>query len=89
MSDKGYTAALNFYTSHSGWYDELSWAGAWIYLADGDETYLEKLKVCDKWPIESQTTYIAYSWVTAGTTFTTEQHFFWQRLQTNPYTKKR
>jgi len=63
MSDKGYTAALNFYTSHSGWYDELSWAGAWIYLADGDETYLEKAeKYVDKWPIESQTTYIAYSW---------------------------
>ena len=63
MSDKGYIEALNFYTSHSGWYDELSWAGAWIYLADGDEKYLEKAeKYVDKWPLESQTPYIAFSW---------------------------
>ncbi|MCQ2521195.1 MAG: glycoside hydrolase family 9 protein [Lachnospiraceae bacterium] len=41
-SDAGYTAANGFYNSWSGFYDELSWAGAWIYLATGEETYLKK-----------------------------------------------
>jgi hypothetical protein len=62
-SDKGYTAALNFYTSHSGWYDEFSWAGAWIYLAGGGQTYLDKAEeYVSEWGLESQTPYIAYSW---------------------------
>ncbi len=62
-SDKGYTAALNFYTSHSGWYDEFSWAGAWIYLAGGGQTYLDKAEqYVDEWGLESQTPYIAYKW---------------------------
>ena len=41
-SDKGYTAANGFYNSWSGFYDELAWAGMWIYKATGDKTYLEK-----------------------------------------------
>lgn len=63
MSDAGYIQALNFYTSHSGWYDELSWAGAWIYLADGDQTYLDKAEqYVDEWGREERTDLIAYKW---------------------------
>ncbi len=39
-SDAGYTAANGFYNSWSGFYDELAWSGAWLYLATGDKTYL-------------------------------------------------
>lgn len=41
-SDAGYTEAAGFYNSWSGYYDELSWAGAWLYLATGDKEYLTK-----------------------------------------------
>lgn len=41
-SDSGYTAANGFYNSWSGWEDELAWAGAWLYLATNDKSYLEK-----------------------------------------------
>lgn len=40
-SDDGYTAANGFYNSWSGFYDELAWAGAWLYLATDDDTYLK------------------------------------------------
>lgn len=39
-SDAGYTAAAGFYDSWSGFYDELSWAGAWLYKATGDKAFL-------------------------------------------------
>lgn len=49
-SDAGYTAANGFYNSWSGFYDELTWAGAWLWLATGDNSYLTKaetyLKQC-------------------------------------------
>ena len=41
-SDAGYTAANGFYNSWSGYYDELAWAAAWLYLATGDDSYLKK-----------------------------------------------
>lgn len=41
-SDSGYTAANGFYNSWSGFYDELCWAGAWLYIATGEKSYLEK-----------------------------------------------
>jgi hypothetical protein len=63
QSDKGYTEALNFYTSNSGWWDELSWAGAWIYLASNDKEYLDKSEqYVSKWGLEDRTDYIAYKW---------------------------
>lgn len=43
-SDAGYTAAAGFYDSWSGYYDELAWAGVWLYKATGDQTYLNKAK---------------------------------------------
>ncbi len=41
-SDAGYTEANGFYTSNSGFYDELAWAGTWLYIATGEEEYLDK-----------------------------------------------
>ncbi len=43
-SDAGYTAANGFYNSWSGFYDELAWAGLWLYQATGEETYLSNAK---------------------------------------------
>ncbi|MBR5976005.1 MAG: glycoside hydrolase family 9 protein [Clostridiales bacterium] len=43
-SDAGYTAADGFYNSWSGYYDELCWAGVWLYRATGDNDYLAKAK---------------------------------------------
>ena len=40
-SDAGYTQANGFYDSWSGFYDELAWAGAWLYLATGEDSYLK------------------------------------------------
>ncbi len=41
-SDSGYTAANGFYNSWSGYYDELAWAGVWLYLATDSKSYLDK-----------------------------------------------
>ena len=45
-SDAGYTAANGFYTSNSGYMDELIWSGVWLYIATDDKTYLDK---CDSY----------------------------------------
>ena len=45
-SDAGYTAAAGFYDSHSGFYDELAWAAAWLYMATDDQTYLDIAEEC-------------------------------------------
>ena len=42
QSDEGYTAANGYYNSWSGFYDELSWAGVWLYMATDDKDYLKK-----------------------------------------------
>jgi endoglucanase len=62
-SDAGYTAASGFYSSSSGFYDELSWAGAWLYLATDDKDYLTKAEgYVAKWGTEQQTSVIGYRW---------------------------
>ncbi len=62
-SDAGYKEAENFYKSWSGWYDELSWAGAFLYMATGNQTYLNKAETyVAEWGLEERTTYIAYKW---------------------------
>ena len=43
-SDAGYTAANGFYNSWSGFYDELAFSGAWLYIATNDKTYLNEAK---------------------------------------------
>ena len=45
-SDAGYTQANGFYDSWSGYFDELAWAGAWLYLATGEESYLKTAEEC-------------------------------------------
>lgn len=42
--DSSITAASGFYTSFSGYKDELVWGAAWLYRATGDSTYLDKAK---------------------------------------------
>jgi hypothetical protein len=62
-SDTGYKAALGFYNSHSGFYDELSWAAIWIYLATGDATYLNKAEsYVANWGTEPQSSTISFKW---------------------------
>ena len=46
QSDDGYTAANGFYNSYSGFYDELSFAATWLYLATGEDSYKQDAK---KW----------------------------------------
>ncbi|HOQ37757.1 MAG TPA: glycoside hydrolase family 9 protein [Acetivibrio sp.] len=62
-SDKGYTKAEGYYSSHSGFYDELTWASVWLYLATGDDSYLQKAESYKPyWETERGTTIIKYSW---------------------------
>lgn len=62
-SDAGYKAASGYYDSHSGFWDELSWAATWLYIATGDKTYLEKAEsYVPKWSVEQQTSTISYTW---------------------------
>src|SRR5690554_4096469 len=62
-SDSGYTAANGFYDSWSGFWDELSWAGAWLYLATGDTNYLTKAEeYVEHWEKEPQSDIIGYKW---------------------------
>jgi hypothetical protein len=44
QGNNGYTAANNFYTSFSGYYDELAWAAIWLYKATKENSYLEDAK---------------------------------------------
>lgn len=61
-SDKGYTAASGYYSS-SSFYDDLSWAACWLYLATGDKTYLDKAEsYVPNWGTEQQTDIISYKW---------------------------
>lgn len=61
-SDAGYTAASGYYNS-GGFYDELSWAAAWLYLATNDSTYLDKAEsYVANWGREQQTDIISYKW---------------------------
>ena len=41
-SDADYTAAIGFYQSWSGFWDELCFAAIWLYIATNDSTYLDK-----------------------------------------------
>ena len=62
-SDSGYKAASGFYDSHSGFWDELSWASTWLYMATEDTSYLDKAEsYVSKWGVEQQTSTIAYAW---------------------------
>jgi hypothetical protein len=53
-SDAAYSpVADNFYKSFSSFWDEFSWAAAWIYLASGEQSYIEKAEsYVSKWETE-------------------------------------
>ncbi len=62
-SDAGYKAAEGFYSSHSGFYDELTWAAAWLYLATEDQYYLDKAESYEPhWERELGSDTIKYRW---------------------------
>ena len=44
QGNNGYTAANGFYSSYSGYNDELAWGAIWLYKATNDTTYLNKAK---------------------------------------------
>ncbi|MDC0709367.1 glycoside hydrolase family 9 protein [Stigmatella sp. ncwal1] len=55
--------AQSFYNSWSGYWDELSWAGAWLYLATQESSYLTKAEgYTAYWGSEGQSTYWSYKW---------------------------
>ena len=65
--NSGYTAANGFYSSYSGYNDELAWGAVWLYKATGDKKYLEK---AEKYIQKAQpATHWAHSWdnVSVGT----------------------
>mgnify|MGYP000347917013 CR=1 FL=1 len=62
-SDEGYTEANGYYSSWSGFYDELTWASAWLYLATEDSKYLDKAASYEpNWEVETGTSTIKYAW---------------------------
>lgn len=44
QGNNGYTAANGFYSSYSGYNDELAWAAVWLYKATKDADYLTEAK---------------------------------------------
>jgi len=58
--NRGYRAANGFYTSFSGFWDELAWGATWLHLATGDGAYLERARqALDR---ANDGTYFAHSW---------------------------
>ncbi|PWW07156.1 processive endocellulase [Paenibacillus cellulosilyticus] len=56
------TDAQQFYNSWSGYYDELTWGGIWLYLATNDQTYLDKaLQATNGWG-RDQAGQLGYKW---------------------------
>lgn len=56
------TDARQFYNSWSGYADELSWGGAWLYLATEDQTYLDKaIAASNLWGTNQQGDW-SYKW---------------------------
>ena len=64
QSDSYYdTIAGAYYKSWSGFADEMSWAGCFLYQKTGDKDYLDRaVKYSDKWEKENQTDYWGYKW---------------------------
>jgi len=57
------TDAQNFYRSWSGYADELTWGAVWLYLATGEQAYLDKaIASVAEWGREGQTPYWGYKW---------------------------
>ena len=67
-SSAGYQKANGFYTSYSGYWDELAWAATWLHLATGDPTYRDRAIAA--LALAQDGTYWAHSWdnVSVGAT---------------------
>lgn len=62
-SDKGYIKADPYYKINSGYWDELTWAATWLYLATNDVDYLNQAEAyVSHWSTEQQTDIIGYKW---------------------------
>ena len=62
-SDSGYSQQAGGFYPSSSFYDDLSWAGIWLYRATGDSTYLNKAKTYAKeWGVNQWGSYAAYDW---------------------------
>jgi hypothetical protein len=73
-SSAGYQRANGFYTSYSGYWDELAWGAAWLHLATGDPTYLDRATAALARAQDG--TYWAHSWdnVSVGTALLLARH---------------
>jgi endoglucanase len=55
--------AQGCYQSWTGWFDELVWAGIWLYLASNDTQYLDKAELYyDSLGVELGTQYRKFKW---------------------------
>jgi hypothetical protein len=62
QSDAGYTAAQGYYNSWSGFWDEISWAGVWLYIATNNRTYLDiAIRASNNWG-KLQSGYWDFKW---------------------------
>ncbi len=63
QSDAGYGAATGYYDSFSGFWDELSAAAIWLYIATGDTAYLNTAQSCaNNWGEEGREGVWGYKW---------------------------
>lgn len=62
-SDAGYQKQAGGYYTSSSFYDDISWANMWIYLATGDKSYLKAAEnYSSGWGTENQSSDISYKW---------------------------
>lgn len=62
-SNTGYTQADPYYKLSSGYWDELTWAATWLYLATGETDYLDIAEdYVSEWGREQQSDIIGYKW---------------------------
>lgn len=59
-SSAGYVKANGFYSSFSGYWDELAWAAAWLHRATGDPAYLTE--AANALAAAQDGTYWAHNW---------------------------
>lgn len=62
-SDDDYTQAAGFYDSWSGFWDQLFWAANWLYMATGEQEYLDKAtSYIPNLNKMNQSTELSYTW---------------------------
>ncbi|MGN1410905.1 MAG: glycoside hydrolase family 9 protein [Oscillospiraceae bacterium] len=62
-SDDDYTQANGYYDSWSGFYDQLFWAANWLYMATGEQEYLDKAtSYIPNLNKMNQSTELSYTW---------------------------